>query len=117
MPSSAPPPPLLGAAVTVKVALLAADEPTELEQLKLNVSVPAAEGVIVRLPLDASVPLQFPDAVQLVALIDDQEIVVELPTAIDVAAKVSVGAAGGAFTVNVTEFSGDGPIALAQVIE
>jgi hypothetical protein len=45
-------------------------------------------------PLVASVPVQLPLAVQLVALTDDQEIVVELPTATDVAASVSVGAAG-----------------------
>lgn len=117
MPSNPPPPLLLGAAVTVKVALLAVDVPTELEQVKLNVSVPAAFGVIVWLPLVASVPLQLPDAEQLVAFIEDHVRVVEPPTSMDVAAKVSVGAAGGALTAKVTELTGDAPIALAQLNE
>jgi hypothetical protein len=45
-------------------------------------------------PLVASVPPQLPEAVQLVASMDDQVRVVELPTATDFAASVSVGAAG-----------------------
>ncbi len=94
MPSSPPPPLLPGAAVTVKVALPAVDVPTELAQVKLNVSVPAAVGVIVRLPLAASVPLQFPDAVQLVALIEDHVRVVEPPTASEAAASDNVGGPG-----------------------
>jgi hypothetical protein len=40
------------------------------------------------------VPLQLPEAVQLVAFVDDQVIFVELPITIEVAASVSVGAAG-----------------------
>ena len=43
------------------------------------------------LPLDGSVPLQLPEATQLVASIEDQASVVEAPRAIDVAPNVSVG--------------------------
>jgi hypothetical protein len=51
-------------------------------------------GDIVWVPLVASVPLQLPVAVQLVALTDDQDSVVELPAATEVAASVSSGAPG-----------------------
>ncbi len=80
--------------MAVKVAVLAVDVPTELEQVKLKVSVPAAVGVIVWLPLVAWVPLQLPDAVQLVAMIDDHVRVVELPTVTEVAASDKVGGPG-----------------------
>ena len=54
------------------------------------------------MPLAASVPLQEPDAVQLVAFGDDQVIVVGLPTAIAVLDKLSVGVVGiGSLTVKV----------------
>ena len=43
------------------------------------------------LPLGASVPLQLPEAAQLVASIADHASVVEAPRAIDVAPSVSVG--------------------------
>ena len=52
-------------------------------------------GVIVSLPLVANVPLHAPDAVQLVALTDDQASVVELPTATEAEPSVNVGTAGG----------------------
>jgi hypothetical protein len=45
-------------------------------------------------PLAASVPLQLPDPVQPVALTEDQVIVVELGTTMELAANVRVGAAG-----------------------
>ena len=51
-------------------------------------------GAMVFVPLVASVPLQLPEAVQLVALTADQVIVVELPTTTDGAASASVGAPG-----------------------
>jgi hypothetical protein len=51
--------------------------------------------VIVSLPLVASVPLHAPDAVQLVALTEDQASVVELPTATEDEPSVNVGVAGG----------------------
>lgn len=79
--------------------------------------MPVVVGVSVFVPLVANVPVQPPDAVQLVAFTDDQVMAVELPRAMDVAAKLSVGAAGGTLTVNVTEVIGDVPIALVQVSE
>jgi uncharacterized radical SAM superfamily protein len=47
------------------------------------------------------VPLQLPEAVQLVASADDQVIVVELPAITELAASVSVGAAGTPDVVDV----------------
>lgn len=106
------------AAVTVKVTAVAGEAPAASLQIKEYVSVPGVVGESVCVPLVAKVPLHVPDAVQLVAFTEDQLIVVEVPAAIEVAAKVSVGAAGGGTsTTNITEFTGDGPIALAQVIE
>lgn len=77
------------------------------------------------LPLGASVPIQlpnatvleFPEAVQLVALTDDQVIATEVLAAIEVADSVSVGAAGGTslgVAVSVTELGADGPPRLLQ---
>lgn len=65
-------------------------------------------------PLVASAPLQLPDAVQPVASVEDQVIVVELPTTMDVAASVTVGAAGGGVTVKATALAADAPIELMQ---
>ncbi len=56
--------------------------------------MPAA-GVMVWLPLVAWLPLQLPDAVQLVVLTEDQVSVVELPAVRDVAPTDTLGAAGG----------------------
>jgi hypothetical protein len=83
------------------------------------VSEPAAVGVIVWVPLLARVPVQLPDAVQLVAPVEDQVIVVEFPTVIEVAAKVSVGAAGagGAVTAKTTETAVVVPSTLLQTRE
>jgi predicted membrane-bound mannosyltransferase len=70
-------------------------------------------------PLVAIVPLQVPDAVQLVALTDDHINVVEAPNTMEVAANVSVGAAGGggAVTSKITGVAAAAPIALLQVSE
>jgi hypothetical protein len=71
-------------------------------------------------PLIARVPLQLPDAVQLVALLDDHVIVVDAPAAIDLGANVRVGAAGGpaaAVTVKVPVAGFEVPLALEQVSE
>ncbi len=79
--------------------------------------MPAALGFRVWVPLVASVPLQLPDAVQAVALVEDQVRVVEAPAAMDVAAKVSVGGAGGAATVKLDVLAADVPNALVHVSE
>lgn len=50
-------------------------------QVSVYVFVPDPEMVTVWLPLDANVPVQPPDAVHAVALIVDQVIVVEPPSA------------------------------------
>ena len=101
--TSRPPPPLEldaaavavdAAAVTVKLAEPAADDPAAFAQVSVYVSVPAAVGVRVCVPLVANAPLQLPVAVQPVELAEDQVSVVELPTATELAAKVRVGAAG-----------------------
>ncbi len=75
--------------------------------------MPVAVGVTVCEPLVASVPVQLPLAVQLVALLDDQVSVAVLPTAIEVADSVKLGAGGGApVTVKLTEVAGEVPVAL-----
>lgn len=80
------------AAVAFKVTDADGDEPAALLQTRVKVSVPTLVGVIFWLPLEASAPLQLPEAVQPVAPGDDQVMVVELLTATDVEASVSVGA-------------------------
>jgi hypothetical protein len=73
-------------------------------------------GVRVCIPLVANMPLQLPEAVQLVAPEDDHVIVVEVPTAIDCEPRFSAGGLGaGTVTVNGTTAAGDMPIALAHV--
>lgn len=57
-------------------------------------AVPTEVGVIVCEPEAASEPLQLPEAVQPVAIGEDQEIVVEPFTVTDDAASVSVGVPG-----------------------
>jgi hypothetical protein len=59
------------------------------------------------LPLVASVPLQLPDAVQLVAPTEDHAMVVDLPTATDEDARVKFGFAGAVpeVTLSVTELA------------
>ena len=99
------------------MAVLAFDAPLKLAHVRSYVKAPAAVGVRVWVPLVASWPLQLPEAVQLVALVDDQEIVVELPTATESAASVSVGGAGTAtvVTIKVAVLGIDGPVEFAQM--
>jgi hypothetical protein len=99
--STAPPPPCppldaAAAAATVTLALADGDVPVALTQLNVYVNVPAALPVTVIVPLVACVPLQLPDATQLVALAELHVKVVEAPTRIDVLAAFKVGAGGAA---------------------
>jgi hypothetical protein len=89
-----PPPPPEGAALTVNAAEAFADDPAELAQVNVYVSVPVAVGDRVFVPLFASAPLQLPEAVHPVALTDDHVMVVELPLVMDEDASVKLGAAG-----------------------
>jgi hypothetical protein len=57
--------------------------------------VPAADGVTALVPLVANAPLQLPEALQPVALIDDQVSVTGVPTATEVADAEIAGAPGG----------------------
>ena len=68
-------------------------------------------------PLAASAPLQFPDAVHPVALLSDQVIVVDVPAEIVVLAKLRLGVArvDEPVTVSVTEVGFEVPLALEQV--
>lgn len=80
--------------------------------------MPVVVGVKVWVPLAASVPLQEPDAVQLVASGDDQVIVVVLPSAIAVADKLSVGVVGtGSVIVKVWEVAGELPTTFVHTSE
>jgi hypothetical protein len=83
------------AAVASRDTDTGAEGPPRFEQTSVNVSVPITAGVMVWLPVAASVPLQLPDAVQLVAVAELQLRVVDLPTATEGDASVSVGATGG----------------------
>ena len=83
------------AAVAARDTDTGAEGPPRLEQTSENVSVPTTAGVIVWLPVAASVPLQLPEAVQLVAPAELQLRVVDLPTTTEVDASVSVDVAGG----------------------
>ena len=81
--------------------------------------MPAEAGLTVWVPLVASGPFQFPDAVQSVAPLDDQVIVVDVPAEIDVVAKLRLGVAGAlvvaALTVSVAVLGFEVPMALEQV--
>jgi hypothetical protein len=74
-------------------------------QTSVYVSVPVAVGVTVWLPLVASVPLQLPEAVQLVAFVETQVKVAVLPTTIEVAEadREAVGVATTRLTVVAAE--------------
>jgi hypothetical protein len=102
-----------GGAVTVRVTGTAVDVPSALLQASEYVSDATAEGVKTWLPLVVNGPLQLPDAVQLVAVNEDQEIVADCPRVIEVAESVRVGT--GATVVKLTEFDADAPAALVQV--
>lgn len=75
--------------------------------------MPALLGVSVCVPLVASVPLQLPDAVQLLALVEAQVMVVELPAWMELEASVSVGAEGAACTSSATLFE---PVSPAESV-
>ena len=107
----------VNAGVAVRVTDVGADGPPRLLQINVNVSVPIAAGVMVSVPLVACVPLQLPDAVQLVAPTEDHASVVDCPTATEFAANVRVGAAGGVpdVAVRVTDPAADVPTELVQV--
>ncbi len=70
-------------------------------------------------PVAPSVPLQLPDAIQLVAYCDDHVIVVELPAGIADSPKVTIGAGGTTPTLKPTELPGETApdVASVQVIE
>jgi hypothetical protein len=83
------------------------------------VYTPAEAGLSVSVPLVATVPLQFPDAVQSMALLDAHVSVVEVPATIDVLPKLRLGVAGAlvlaAVTVSVAVVGFEVPLALEQV--
>ena len=106
--------------------MLAGEVPAAFEQVKVNVKLPEVIGISTVVPAGSSVPLQlpramvfaFPDGLQLVAVGDDQVIVVEVLPGMEVAPSVSVGAAGftnAAVTISVAELAADVPPALLQV--
>jgi hypothetical protein len=64
-------------------------------QVRPYVDVPTVAGETLCVPLVANVPLQLPDAAQLVAFKDDQVSVVWFPAVTVVADEVSDGAPGG----------------------
>jgi hypothetical protein len=96
---------------------VAAEVPPRLLQARLKVSTPTAAGVIAIDPLTARVPLQLPEAVQLVAFTETQVSVVDLPTWTEAAANFKVGAAGAVpeVAVRFTLLIAEVPNALLQV--
>ena len=107
----------VSAGVTVKTTLAEGDTPPRLAQMSEKVSVPTAVGLIVMLPLAASVPLQLPDAVQLVAPLESHAMVVDLPTSTDEDEKFTFGLPGGVpeVTLSMTELAACACAALVQV--
>ena len=87
--------------VTLTVALWAAEPPVPVQVIVYLVVV--ANAAVVCEPLVASVPLQPPEAEQLVALVEDQVSteVAPLVTVLGLALKLTVGA--GAVTVTVAD--------------
>ena len=69
------------------------------------------------MPLVASAPVQVPDAVQAVALTEDQVMVVEEPAVMEDDAKVRVGGTGGGATVTLAVLADEVPKALVHVSE
>lgn len=78
---------------------LAASLPVTL--LQVSVKVPVNEGETTDVPDVARVPLQLPEAVQLLALVLDQVSVDDSPSSIDVGAAVNVTVGAGGLTVTV----------------
>ncbi len=106
--------PGFGAADTVTVALAGGDVPAAPVQVSVKVVVFA--GDTARVPLVAFAPVQPPEAVHAVALLEDQ-VSVELPPAVMLVAladKVAVGG-GVAATVTVVLAGADLPLAPVQV--
>ena len=103
--------------VAVRLTELGADAPPRLLQINVKVSVPATVGVTVWLPLVATVPLQAPDAAQLVAFSEDQASVLECPTATELAVSDRLGGAGGVpeVAMSVADPAADAPRPLVQV--
>ena len=104
MPSAPPPPDAAGVAI-INAADAAGEIPVLLEQFRVYVAVPAAAGITVCVPFDAMAPLQLPDAVHPVLLIDDQVIVTELPTTMEPEDNVTVGAGGAMAGINANAAS------------
>jgi hypothetical protein len=107
----------VSAGVTVRTTEAGADAPPRLVQVSEKVSVPTDVGVIVMVPFGASVPLQLPDAVQLVAPSESHAMVVDLPTATDEDARFKFGFSGAVpeVAVRVVEAAAEVPNALVQV--
>ncbi len=105
-----------GGGVTVNETVEDGEFPNALLQTKINVWVVSELAVNCSEPLVGSVPLQpLPDAVQLVAKLDDQVKVVEPPSATVVDDSASAGAAGGDPTFKTTEDVPVAPVAFVQV--
>jgi len=83
-------------------------------QLRLYVRLPVAGGVTDWLPLIALVPVQPPEAVQLVTLVVAQDSVVAVPsvTVVGDALKVSVGVGDVTVTLAEPEALPPGPVQL-----
>jgi hypothetical protein len=107
----------VSAGVTVRTTEDGAETPPRLAQVSEKVSAPTAVGLIVMLPLGGSVPLQLPDAVQLVAPSESHAMLVDLPTATDADARFKFGFSGAVpeVAVKVVEAAADVPNALLQV--
>lgn len=103
--------------VAVSETEVAAEVPPRLVQVRLKVSTPTAVGVVGIEPLVAKVPLQLPEAVQLVAFTETQVSVVGLPTSTEFAANFNTGAAGAVpeVTVKFALLVAEVPNALLQV--
>ncbi len=78
--------------------------------------MPAVAGAVrICEPLAARVPVQLPEAVQAVAYVELQLIVVVPPATTDDALKVSVGAGGTSPTLRLTDTGVDCVVPLVQV--
>src|SRR5579862_2993955 len=108
---------LVTAGVTLRFTELGAEVPPLLLQVSVKVSTPTTVGVIFSLPPVGSVPDHAPEAVHRVARPEDQEIVVDSPTATVGDSSRSVGANGGSpeVAVSVTELAAELPSPFVQV--
>ncbi len=114
IPFNAPPPPPELLAVTVKVAEEGEELTVPLLQVSVYVKLPVVVGVTVWLPLAASEPVQLPEAVQLVALVEVQLRVAVLPETMELADAVKVAVGAGAVTSSVTVVAAEFPFAFAH---